>query len=99
MESFCNLGYANGCSWAPPHRAWDSVRFAVSAPGATNGKTADFPHRTLRVLYVCERDHRPITYGELTFDLATSTWPCCHDDPRIQKMAECFLDSYLNKKV
>lgn len=99
VESFCNLGYAEGCSWAPPHRAWDSVRFAVSAPGATNRNTADLPRRTLRVLYVCERDHRPVTHGELTFDLATSTWHCCHDDPRIQKMAECFLDSYLNKKA
>src|SRR4029077_20703342 len=32
LEAFCNLGYASSCGWAPTQRAWDSVRFAVSAP-------------------------------------------------------------------
>lgn len=31
LEAFCNLGYASSCSWSPPERLWDSVRFAISA--------------------------------------------------------------------
>lgn len=102
LEAFCNLGYATSCCWAPPERAWDSVRFAVSAPGAsTRDKTAASPDpsRTLRLVYVCEREHRPVTHGELIFDLATATWQRLHDDARIQKMAECFLESYLKKSM
>lgn len=99
LEAFCNLGYAGNCGWAPLQRAWDSVRFAVSAPeGSNREKIGDKFSRTLRLLYVCERDHRPITHGELSFDLITATWARRHDDGRIQKMAECFLDSYLKKK-
>ena len=102
LEAFCNLGYATSCSWAPPQRACDSVRFAVSAPAASDrdqSVTTPDPSRTLRLLYVCEGDHRPVAHGELIFDLATAAWHRPHDDARIQKMAECFLESYLKKKA
>lgn len=52
----------------------------------------------LQLIYVCEREHHPITQGELLFDLVSATWMRKHYDPRIQKMAECFLESYLKKK-
>ena len=104
LEAFCNLGYASGCTWAPPQRTWDAVRFAVSAPadnrsrnhqkGASNGGS-----RILALAYVCERDHRPVQNGELEFDLSQSAWLRQHEDPRVQKMAECFLESYLKKKA
>jgi hypothetical protein len=48
--------------------------------------------------YVCERDHQPTEHGNLEFDLTQSAWRRKHDDARIQKMAECFLESYLKKK-
>lgn len=96
LESFCNLGYAGNCGWAPPQRAWDSVRFAVATPEGSKGRDVS---RTLWLLYVCERDHRPVTHGELIFDLATATWRRRHEDARIQKMAECFVESYLKKKT
>ena len=35
----------------------------------------------------------------MRFDLANATWLSKHDDPRIQKMAECFLVSYLKKNA
>ena len=95
LEAFCNLGYASSCGWAPAVRAWDAVRFAISAPGGSS----DAPNRILCLMYVCERDHHPVTQGELKFDLATATWLRGHCDPRIQKMAECFLESYLKKKA
>jgi hypothetical protein len=103
LEAFCNLGYATSCSWAPQQRDWDAVRFAVSAPErsardrhqmAENAST-----RMLRLSYVCERNHRPVAHGDLAFDLATATWLQPHRDVRIQRMAECFLDSYLKRKA
>jgi len=103
LEAFCNLGYASRCTWTPPERAWDAVRFSVSAP-ADFRKVADSSQddkrsaaRVLRLVFVCERDHLPAAQGDLTFNLATGAWIRPHEDPRIQKMAECFLDSYLNK--
>ena len=54
--------------------------------------------RILLLRYVCERNHRPVEHGDLEFDLSRATWLRRHDDARIQKMAECFLESYLKKK-
>ena len=98
VQAFCNLGYASSCSWAPAQRTWDAVRFSVSTPEEHPGQTT-VPARVLRLLYVCERNHRPVTHGDLLIDLATTTWLRRHDDARIQKMAECFLESYLKKKA
>jgi len=97
LESSCNLGYAANCGWAPTQRN-DSVRFAVSAPDRANGGAAA-ANRVLRLIYVCERDHRPAAHGDLAFDLAAGTWLRAHEDARIQKMAECFLESYLKKRL
>jgi hypothetical protein len=101
VEAFCNLGYATGCTWAPQQRTCDSVRFAVAAPIARDKRNAalDPPARILRLTYVCERDHRPGEQGELQFDLSEALWLRKHDDARIQKMAECFLESYLKKQM
>lgn len=102
LETFCNLGYASSCGWAPPQRVWDAIRFAVSAlPAAGVQRTIssnDRPARTIRLSYVCERDHRPVEHGELEFDVSQKTCSKPHADLRIQRMAECFLESYLNKK-
>jgi len=98
LETSCNLGYATSCTWAPAERRWDAVRFAISAPQAGRNPQHAEPVRTLHIRYVCERDHRPAGHGELEFDLARASWLRPHGDPRVQKMAECFLDSYLKKK-
>ena len=101
LEAACNLGYASGCGWSPAERVWDAVRFAVSAPvvsGAIRGLTEP-PRRELSLIYVCERDHRPVQRGELKFDLTQGAWLSPHPDARIQKMAECFLEIYLKKKT
>jgi hypothetical protein len=102
VESSCNLGYASGCSWAPAQRSWDAVRFAVLAPAKSlrdkaSSASSEASH-CLRLDYVCERDHRPVEHGELSFDLFQQEWTLRHSDSRIQKMAECYLDSYLKKK-
>lgn len=102
LQSSCNLGYASSCGWAPTDRACDAVRFAVAAPEKISSGERDSvsqePINVLRLVYVCERDHRPASQGELEFDLVQSAWTHSHQDPRIQKMADCFLESYLKKK-
>jgi len=103
LQAFCNLGYASSCSWAPGKATWDAVRFSVSAPDSSaredsRNPSADAPARILRLIYVCERDHRPVVHGDLEFDIAQAMWLRRHADARIQKMAECFLESYLKKK-
>ncbi len=108
VEAFCNLGYASGCCWTPAERVWDAVRFAVSAPPDAMGlnkarnKRAEAtpePANALFLRYVCEREHLPVEHGNLEFDLSRAAWQGQHSNPCIQKMAECFLESYLKKKV
>ncbi len=103
LEAFCNLGYASSCAWAPRERAWDAVRFAVCAPhnlnGRASGKFAGDAACTIRVRYVCEREHKPVTDGELEFDMENARWLRQHDDSRLQRMAECFLETCLKKKT
>jgi hypothetical protein len=88
VQESCNLGYASGCPRCPVERSRDSVRFGV---------TGDVNQRVL-VCYVCEREHRPAEHGSLEFDLSRGDWVARHDDPRIQKMAECYLESYLQRR-
>lgn len=95
LETFCNLGYASRCDWTPADRVWDAVRFAVCAPPWRDGSSDAATSGALRLRYVCEKDHRPVESGDLEFDLLHATWQSRHNDPRVQKMAECFLDSYL----
>ena len=103
LEAFCNLGYASSCAWAPPQRVWDAVRFSVCAPGSQQdpqqANAADGATRTLRLVYVCERDHRPVESGQLELDLSRTVWIKPHADGRIQKMAECFIEAYLNRRA
>jgi hypothetical protein len=93
LQQFCNLGYAASCTRLPAERAWDTVRFGVrtviAAPGASP---------RIRLRYVCERAHRPADHGVLEFDPARDSWVTQHPDPRLQRMAECFLGSYLETR-
>ncbi len=98
LEAFCNLGYADCCRWAPRERSWDAVRFAVVAP-RENGKSRGELGAVLRLSFVCEKNHRPADHGELELDLARSAWLRSHTDTRIQRMAECFVTAYLQKKA
>lgn len=94
LRDFCNLGYAEGCGRLPQERAWDSVRFAARAVGNDPRGT----NRGIQVRYVCERAHRPVEHGMLDFDAIAARWIERHRDPRVQRMAECFVESFLQKK-
>lgn len=99
LESFCNLGYAGNCTWAPADRICDAVRFAVVAPPKKEKQESseDPRARVLRLAYIYEYANRPAGQGQLEFDLRAAVWLRRHEDARIQKMAECFLESYLKK--
>ena len=83
------MGYASACPRLPRERQYDSVRFAVAQD------------RIERVFlqYSCERAHRPAGHGKLEYDVMRQTWVSTHSDFRIQKMAECYLQSYLLRRI
>jgi hypothetical protein len=88
LKDGCNLGYARACPRLPRDRAVDAVRFSLARDR----------HQRLAVQFVCEIAHAPAGHGVLEFDAAVGRWSSVHDDARVQKMAECFLDSYLRRK-
>lgn len=84
----CNLGYAAGCSRLPQQRSHDAVRVSISRDGGER----------LFVWFVCETAHLPGEHGTLEYDVPAARWLSPHPDPRIQKMAECYVQSYLLRK-
>ena len=94
LREFCNLGYADGCGKLPRERAWDSVRFAARIIALEGNKAGG----RIQIRYVCERAHRPAEHGMLVFDAAEVRCVEPHRDRRIQRMAEWFLESFLEKK-
>ena len=102
----CNLGYALACGRLPKQRAWDAVRFFVMAspdaaeekPGAaTDGCGPGCERSSVQFRYVCERDYLPVEHGSVEFEMKSKQWVRRHADPRVQRMAECCLESYLAK--
>jgi hypothetical protein len=49
--------------------------------------------------FVCESGHQPASHGILEYDLALGRWISAHSDSRIQKMAGCYLQSYLVRRI
>ena len=82
----------------PPVRAWDAVRFAVRASALRTKSGAEEFVGRIELQYVCEREHRPVEHGTLDFDLVAQKWVRMHSDPRVQKMAECFLRAYFERR-
>ena len=87
LQEDCSLGYASSCPRLPAGRAWDAVRFAVSGENDTQ----------VSVTYACERSHLPAEHGNLEYRVRDAAWAVRHPDPRVQRMAECFLESWLRK--
>ena len=81
------MGYASTCPHLPQERTCDAVRFGVSSDRS----------RTIAVAYICEYNHRPAGNGMLEYDRVADEWVRTHPDVRIQRMADCFLQSYLSR--
>jgi len=84
----CNLGYAKRCSRLPAQRAHDAVRFGV----------ANDSGERVSVQFVFEVDYRPAGHGLLQYDATLKQWTSPHSDLGIQKLADCFLQAYLERK-
>jgi len=89
LRELCNLGYAASCPRLPKERAYDAVRFSIARDRGTR----------LQLWFVYELSHRPAGHGTLEYDLSLGQWVASHADPRTQKMAECYLQSYLLHRV
>jgi len=87
IRDCCNLGYASACPFRPVEREFDSIRFAIL-------RETD---QHIMVCYVLEKDHLPAQHGTLAYDKASACLQS-HPDPRLHKMAECYLASYFLRK-
>ncbi len=87
--SNCNLGYASNCSRLPSDRASDAIRFSVARDLGSH----------LSVWFVHELNHRPAGHGTLEYDISLAAWTSPHADPNIQKMADCYLQAYLQRRT
>jgi hypothetical protein len=95
LREFCNLGYAASCGRLPQQRPWDSIRFAAKSAGISpSGEAGEW----IRLRYVCERDHRPADHGWLEFHVPLEQWKAKHENACVQRLAECFLQSWMRKK-
>lgn len=84
LREFCNLGNAHACPYLPRDRDWDAVRFSVARSGSEQ----------ITLWYVCELAHAPIEHGKLTFDRRMKRWVNPHADLRVQRLADCYLQTY-----
>jgi hypothetical protein len=89
LTSGCNLGYAKQCNRLPQERHADAVRFAF-------GEERD---GVLHVLFACERAYLPASHGELLYNKTLKSWLHPHDDARIQRMAECYLQAQMERRT
>jgi hypothetical protein len=88
LTSGCNIGYAKTCSRLPAERLADAVRFSL-------GEERD---GLLHVLFVCEREYLPASYGELLYDKRHETWTTTHQEQCVQRMAECYVKAQLERR-
>src|SRR5271165_4661849 len=88
LES-CNLGYATSCPRLPKERACDAVRFAVARESG----------ESISLHFVFESDHLPVGHGLLEYDRVLKSWTAPHSETRTKKLAESFLQSYLERRI
>jgi hypothetical protein len=84
IREFCNLGYASGCPHLPRQRDWDAIRFSI----------ASVRREQITICFTCELAHAPIEHGNLIFDVAHESWLNAHSDPRVLRLATCYLHAY-----
>jgi hypothetical protein len=89
VRELCNLGYASRCPRLPKTRAADAVRFSITRDRGDQ----------LTVCFVYELGHCPAGYGTLRYNISLGKWMSPHPEPCVQKMAECYLQSYLLRRI
>jgi hypothetical protein len=89
LREFCNLGYASKCLRLPSQRDYDAVRFSVARDQGSR----------LFLWFVCEAGHHPAKFGTLEYDVDLNHWVSGHPDLRIQKMLDCYVQAYLQRRT
>lgn len=88
LRDFCNLGYAAQCAKLPADRPADCVRFSI----------ADDQGTRILLHFVLERDHAPVEWGKLEFDVAAQRWFSSLANGLLQRQAESYLSVYMERK-
>ena len=88
LRDLCNLGYATQCSHMPGECYADCVRFAVAKDDGDR----------IALYYAYEREHAPVNWGTVAYDLRTQQWAWSINDVCVQRQAECYLAVYLEKR-
>ncbi len=89
LRELCNLGYASSCPRLPRERSCDAVRFSVASDSSDR----------VTICFVLESAHRPAGQGLLVYDPTLAQWISAHPDLRIQRMAECYVETYLQHRI
>jgi hypothetical protein len=87
LRDHCNLGHA-ACARLPEQRTADAIRF--SARSAERYR--------IHVRYVYEKDCRPAGGGTLEYDEREHRWLTAIDDEKLQRQAECFLQTWRSRQ-
>lgn len=87
LRDCCNLGYAQ-CPRLPEQRHADAVHFSVAAD--RDG--------VVSLHWVMERNHAAESFGQLYFVRDANSWREEHSNPSLQRMAQCYLESYFSKR-
>lgn len=88
IKENCNLGYASACPRLPQQRECDAVRFSVVRHSDSH----------LVLWFVLESRHRPAGHGTLEYKVASHQWTSPHPNEHIQRMADCYVQSYFSRK-
>src|SRR5580698_7893508 len=88
QREVCNCGYARGrCDRFPAGDAADAVRFSVTT--SEEGK--------LRLVYILEREHAPVSHGAVEFSSKEDVFQGSRADETLKGQARAFVESYLRK--
>lgn len=88
LADACNMGYAR-CARLPENRQSDAVRFSVARDRGS----------FIALWFVCEAAHHPVAHGILEYSIEHGQWISPHPNPGIQKLADCYLQSYFARRI
>jgi hypothetical protein len=88
LRSYCNMGYAGrGCANFPPTAECDAIRYSLASDC----------HGMLRIQFIHEKDHNPLTHGVTIYDTAAGTLTNLDGCAAIQ--ARAFAQAYLRRRA
>ena len=87
LRDCCNLGYAC-CPRLPQEREADAVHFSVASD--RDGVIA--------LHWVMVKNHAAASHGQVHFERASRTWLEPNPNPNVQRMAQCYVESYLSRR-